>query len=323
MSPCADELDPDRGPERYAIALDLGGTALKAGVITADARILFRIEVPTLPDRPPQAIQADLLALHQRCAAWVAESVGGANRSYRPAATGIALPGLRTPDGRAVARADNLPTLNGYPLIANLRSKLGDGLVVDSDSRLGALADYHLGAGRRVARLAVATIGTGIGVAILIDGRPLPITGLGRIEIESPVRAASSPRTAPLEQHASAAALDRAVRQVAGAGLDYDDIRAAIAGGRGEVSLSIRRWADALAAGIHAWHREYDLERVTIAGGLTLYGEPLLHAIRAAVREYLTSDAAPDVLFSPLGHNAPLLGAALSALGVLHADESH
>ncbi|UCG33500.1 MAG: ROK family protein [Phycisphaerales bacterium] len=323
MSPRTDNLDSHacRGP--YAIALDVGGTALKAGVITVDGRILLRTDTPTLPDRPPQAIEADLFRLHRRCTAWLAESTGGAKRQGSPVAAAISLPGLRSPDGRAIARADNLPTLNGYPLIANLRRKLGDHLVVDSDSRLAALADYQLGAGGGAARLAVATIGTGIGVAILIDGRPLPVTGLGRIEIESPIPAGSSPQTAPLEKLASAAALDRAVRQAAAADLEHDAIRAAIASGRGEASSAIRRWADALAAGIRAWHREYKLERVTIAGGLALYGEPLLHVIHTAVREHFTPDPAPDVLFSPLGPNAPLVGAALSALRVLGADTIH
>jgi predicted NBD/HSP70 family sugar kinase len=86
------------------------------------------------------------------------------------------------------------------------------------------------------------------------------------------------------------------------------------------VARAVRRWADALAAGIHAWHREYSLDRVTIAGGLTLYGEPLLRVIHTAARERFTPDSAPAVSFSPLGPNAPLVGAALSALRVLPTD---
>lgn len=302
-----------------ALALDVGGTSLKAGLVTSDGRMLFRAETPTRPQRPPEQIERDLIGLHDRVATCGPRRFGRAGDTLGDMPLGLALPGLLSSDGQTVARADNLPTLNGYPLVARLRRRWGPGLFVGADCLLAALADRALGAGRGASRLIVATVGTGVGAAVLIDGRPIPAALLGQVAIEVPGGVASSPRRVRLETVASSAALDRAVRRAAGAELDHEAIGAAIASGAPAVRAAVRRWAAALAAGFGAWNRQYDAERIVIAGGLTAYGPSVLEAIRSACRELLPGAAPFEVEFSPLGRDAALIGAGLSALGTVGA----
>ena len=301
----------------HALALDVGGTSLKAGLVTADSRLLCRTDTPTRQQRPPDQIERDLIDLRDRVAASGARQLGRASGSLADVPVGLALPGLLSPDGQAIARADNLPTLNGYPLVARLRGRWGPGLVVGADCLLAALADHALGAGRGASRLCVAVIGTGVGAAVLIDGRPIPAALLGQVEIEVPGGVASSARRVRLEAVASGAALDRAVRRATGAELDHEAIGAAIESGAPAVRAALRQWAAALAAGFDAWNRQYGVDRMVIAGGVTAYGPGVLEAIRSTCRELLPGPTRFKVEFSPLGRDAALIGAGLNALGTV------
>ena len=301
-------------PTPRALALDVGGTWLKAGLVAADGRLLHRLSLPTKPQRPPQQIEQDLIALHDRLVACHARILDRDAPSLPPPPTGLALPGLLSPDRQAVARADHLPALNGYPLIAHLRRRWGPGLSVGADCLRAAVADHAFGAGRGISRLVVASFGTGVGAAVLIDGQPTCSTLLGQVEIDVPATAGAASNRAPLDTVACAAALDRAVRRAAGAELDFDAIHAAVEGGTPAQRAAVRHWAAALAAGLAAWHRRYRLQRAVIAGGVTAYGPALLECIRSACRQ-LHLEETFDVHFSPLGCDAALIGAGLAALG--------
>ena len=138
-----------------AVGLDLGGTALKYVVLDSGHDFVGRGQVPVTP--------GDALDLVVRTAAELVAA-------HVSQAVGVGLAGLVThPAGEFVWG----PHLSGraVPYRAALRDALGFDVAVDNDANLAAHAEWFAGAGERVDPLAMVTLGTGIGVGLIIDGR--------------------------------------------------------------------------------------------------------------------------------------------------------
>ena len=115
--------------------------------------------------------------------------------------------------GGIVRNPATLPGYTGVDLIAALGQRFGVPVVVDNDAVTAAYAETRLGAARGARAVLMVTLGTGIGVAMLTDGRPLRTPAgthpeAGHLSI--PGKAACyCGRTSCWEQHASRAALQR------------------------------------------------------------------------------------------------------------------
>lgn len=299
-------------PPDGVIALDLGGGSIKAACVTPRAELVFHTLLPTRPHRPPQDIEDDLVALWRRCLSQGERADDRPTRHRTPIPVGLALPGLLSDDRSAIVRADNLPTLRGYPLIANLRHRIGDHLAVISDCRAAALADRTFATEERLDPYIVAVIGTGIGATVMRRGHPQPATSLGQIEFVPPHEASQPGRRIVFESVASGVALDRAVREEAGRDLDFAEILNALENDIPAVLLSVKRWAQHLLLGFHAWFERFSARHIVVAGGITRYGPALLRAIRQTQSE-IPLEPPLKIEFSSLGHHAVLIGAACAA----------
>lgn len=141
-----------------AIGVDLGGTNLRVAVVD-DGEILARRGRPTLPARGPSATLATVGDL-------IAEVDPGGEAS----AIGVAVTGPVDVDSGVVRNAD---TLEGWPptdLITPLADRFGLPVVVENDANAAAVGEWWAGAGAESRRLAVVTVGTGIGVGLMVDG---------------------------------------------------------------------------------------------------------------------------------------------------------
>lgn len=300
-------------PPGGVIALDLGGGTIKAARVTPRAELVFHTLLPTRPHRPPRDIEDDLVALWRRCLSESGRANDRPTRHQMPIPVGLALPGLLSDDGSGIARADNLPGLCGYPLIANLRHRIGDRLAVISDCRATALADRTFDAGERLDPYIVAVIGTGIGATVMRRGRPEPASSLGQIEFAPPHEPSQPGRRVVFESVASGTALDRAVRDGVGRHLDFAEIRNALENDMPAVLLAVKRWAQNLLLGFHAWFKRFSARHIVVAGGITRYGPALLRAIRQTQSE-VPLEPPLKIEFSSLGHHAVLIGAACAAM---------
>ena len=90
----------------------------------------------------------------------------------RIAAVGIGASGpMDIPQG-IIDNPFTLPSLSGFPIATALEIRLGCPVVIENDAVVAAIAEHRLGAGRGSRRLVMVTLGTGIGVSLLIDGLP-------------------------------------------------------------------------------------------------------------------------------------------------------
>jgi len=146
--------------EPAAIGCDLGGTRIKV-VALAGERIVSAIDAPTPQSGPAARIVSAILAALRRAR----------KPELRVRGLGIALPGFLDAGRATPLRIANLPALEGCPLKSILRRRTGLPVLLEPDSNAGAYGEARLGAGRAASRLLYLTLGTGVGAAMVAEGK--------------------------------------------------------------------------------------------------------------------------------------------------------
>ncbi|KUH36563.1 MULTISPECIES: ROK family protein [Streptomyces] len=306
---------------RHVIALDVGGTGMKAALVGADGALLYEARRATGRERGPDAVVGTILDFAAELLAHGEERYG-----VRAEAAGVAVPGVVDPvDGVAVYAA-NLGWRD-VPLRALLGERLG-GLPValGHDVRTGGLAEGRVGAGRGADRFLFVPLGTGIAGAIGIDGTieagAHGCAGeIGHIVVRPGGPACGCGGRGCLETLASAAAVTRAWAEASGdPDADAADCAEAVASGD---ERAVRVWqdaVDALADGLVTALTLLDPRTLIIGGGLAEAGETLFTPLRAAVAERITFQQRPAIVPAALGDTAGCLGAGLLAWDLLAAE---
>ena len=147
------------------IGVDVGGTTIAAGAVTATGEVVLEQRVPTR-DRGPGCAVETIGAL--------IDAVRGeaAHLGHALAAIGVGVPGpVDAVAGRIGEPVPHVPELAGRPLGAELAAKLALPVFVDNDVNALALGEWMFGAGRGARSLVVLASGTGFGAGIVLDGR--------------------------------------------------------------------------------------------------------------------------------------------------------
>lgn len=139
-----------------AIGVDIGGTKIAGGVVSGSTVLAAtRRESPA---RRPEAI-ADTIA----------EVVADLRAGRDVAAVGIAAAGFIDLRGEEVMFAPNL-AWRDEPLRVLVEDRVGVPTYLENDANAAAWAEYRFGAGQGARALLMATIGTGIGGGLVLDG---------------------------------------------------------------------------------------------------------------------------------------------------------
>ncbi len=302
---------------RHVIALDVGGTGIKAALVGADGTLLHRARRSTGREHGPEAVVAGILDFATELRAHGVGSYGA------PAgAAGIAVPGIvDETDGTAVYSA-NLGWRD-VPLRSLLADRLGMPVALGHDVRTGGLAEGRIGAGRGTDRFLFLALGTGIAGAIGIGGRVESgahgFAGeIGHIVVRPGGADCPCGQRGCLERYASAAAVGAAWAAACG-DPDADAAACARAVASGDPN-AVRVWqeaVDALADGLLTAVTLLDPRTLIIGGGLAEAGEVLFWPLREAVRRRITFQKAPALVPAALGDSAGCLGAGLLARDLL------
>jgi glucokinase len=185
------------------IGIDLGGTNIKAGRFAKDGTCLAFANVKT-PNPPlPEATIEQLEAL-----------VSQLDPAAETLSMGVGLPGPTDAAGRIALHAINLPGWEDVSLAEALERKLGKPTVLANDANCAGVGEGWLGAARGYRSAIVLTLGTGVGGAILLDGKLF--TGhagaageLGLIALRPEGPLCNSGNQGSLEQYVSATAIRR------------------------------------------------------------------------------------------------------------------
>src|SRR5438094_6624028 len=144
------------------IGVDVGGTTIAAGAVTADGEVLHDENVLT-----HDAAAAGTLVTIERLVQRVSGAL--AARGLTVAGIGVGVPGP-VDAGVVGAPAPHAADLVGQPLGPRLAAHFGVPVFVDNDTNAHALAEWRFGAARGARSLVVLAPGTGFGTGIILDG---------------------------------------------------------------------------------------------------------------------------------------------------------
>src|SRR5271168_1675629 len=148
-------------PEGTILGVDIGGTKVAVGLVDRGGNILTQGRKPMVANG---TAEAGLAAVTSAIDSMM--SPGGGIRSI-----GICAPGPLDPKTGVVLNPPNLPCWRNFPLAGKIADKYHLPVKVDNDANAAALAETRWGAARGFRYVFYATIGTGIGTGIVLDGR--------------------------------------------------------------------------------------------------------------------------------------------------------
>jgi len=308
--------------------LDLGGTKIEAIVVDEAHTILGQARRLTPTDGGPPAVVAELATAMRE-----AVSAAGTEMSDL-VGVGVGAPGEVDMNAGTLTRAGNLPGWQGvYPVAAELSTDLGVAVRIGNDVRVAVEAERELGIGRTYRSFLGVWWGTGVGGALVLDGKLWLGRGsageLGHIVVKLGGRRCPCGRRGCLEAYAGRGAMERTARKAEDAGTKTKLFsimkkrqRARLTSGVWETALAeedklarslIDEAVEALGAGIGSVQNLVDLEAIVIGGGLgTRLGQPYVERIAAASQPHLfVDDRPPAFVLTELGDNGGGLGAAL------------
>ncbi|MFD8304259.1 ROK family protein [Streptomyces sp. NPDC059690] len=302
---------------RHVIALDVGGTGMKAALVGAGGELLHRARRATGRERGPDAVVEGILDFAAELRAYGIEHLG------EPAsAAGVAVPGIVDEPRGLAAYSANLGWRD-VPLRDLLSQRLAAPVALGHDVRTGGLAEGRIGAGRGADRFLFVALGTGIAGAIGMAGRVESgahgFAGeIGHIVVRPGGTPCPCGQAGCLERYASAAAVTEAWAKACGdPDADAADCARAVTSGDPN---AVRIWQDAidaLADGLLTGLTLLDPRTLIIGGGLAEAGETLFTPLREAVERRVTFQKIPSIVPAALGDTAGCLGAGLLAWDLL------
>ncbi|MCC2333473.1 ROK family glucokinase [Cellulomonas wangsupingiae] len=309
----------------HAIGVDIGGTKIAAGVVDDEGTILAQTRRDTDPD-DVASIDAAIADVYRELSA-----------SYEVCEVGLAAAGFVASDRARVLFAPNI-AWREYPLRDNVAALIGDPgvrIVVENDANAAGWAEFRFGVGRDVQDMVMLTLGTGLGGAIVMNGRLArgawgAAAEIGHMRVVPGGHYCGCGHEGCWEQYVSGSALvrdaqataitqpERAAGLLALAGGRADAItgplvtRAAQDGDALAVDLltEVGRWVGEGAASVAAL---LDPEIFVIGGGVSAAGDLLLVPARKAFGEQLSGRGhRPEatIVVADMGNDAGMVGAA-------------
>ncbi|MGD0884402.1 MAG: ROK family protein [Thermodesulfovibrionales bacterium] len=177
--------------KQYAIGIDIGGTNLRAALVSREGEIINKIKVPSL-DRVEESLVNAVSEIFTDGV--VAIGVGVAGLISRATATVVVSP--------------NLPAIEGVNVTGLLRDKFGVPVFLENDANVAALGERWMGAGREFKNFVLFTLGTGIGGGIIYNGTLMNIAAeIGHMSIIANGVKCSCGNFGCLESYAAAKAM--------------------------------------------------------------------------------------------------------------------
>ncbi|HTS05817.1 MAG TPA: ROK family protein [Candidatus Eisenbacteria bacterium] len=200
----------------YTIGVDMGGTNLRVAAITTDGQLLEKITLGV-----KVAMGRDYV-IGEMC-----DAIHSLTDKYRSTGTfvgaGIGVPGIIDVPAGIMRKSANLPGWTDYPVREVIEKRLQTHIYLDNDANVAALGEKWMGAGRDVENMAMLTLGTGIGGAIILNGKIFyGMSGMagefGHITVEPQGVLCGCGNRGCSERYASASAVVRMAREAVESG---------------------------------------------------------------------------------------------------------
>lgn len=281
------------------ISIDIGGTAIKYGVIAEDAAILSRSEMPTEAWKGGPSILAKAEGI-----------VRSACRAGEISGVCISTAGMVDPQkGEIFYSAPLIPDYTGTRFKETMESRFGIPCEVENDVNCAGLAEYVSGAAQGSRIMVMLTVGTGIGGCIVMDGKVFHGAGNSACEVGY-----LHMRGSDFQTLGAASILTRNVAMRKGEPADaWSGCRIFEEAKRGDPACvqAIDEMVDVLGQGMANICYVLDPEVFVLGGGVMAQEEYLRVRMETALRKYLIDSMASHtrIAFARHRNDAGMLGA--------------
>lgn len=300
-----------------AIGIDLGGTAVKYALISNEGGFLFQGKLPSHADVSAEAV------IHQLIKAINEVKEFAAEKALDIKGIGIGTPGIVDDTNRIViGGAENIVNWENLPLADIIEYETGLSTILSNDANVMGLAEARYGAAKGSTHVVFLTVGTGIGGAVIIDGKLFNGfanrgTELGHVPLVANGEPCACGSVGCLETYASTAALVRKFAKLSEeAGRSFNkEIN-------GELIIELYHAGDELAIscldehcfylgrGIAGFINIFSPQKIVIGGGLSEAGEFYIEKIRRQALKHAMADTVvnTEIMAAQLGNKAGCLG---------------
>lgn len=306
--------------KKYAIGIDLGGTSVKYALIDNEGVFHFQGKLPSKADISAEAVIGQLVTACKETMA-SAQQLGVTIEGI-----GIGTPGIVDETNRIVlGGAENIKGWENLNLADRIEAETHLPVQMGNDANLMGLGETMYGAGQGARNVVFLTVGTGIGSAVVIDGKLFNGfanrgTELGHVPLIANGEPCACGSIGCLEHYASTSALVRRFnKRAAEAGRSFSGEEI-----NGELIVRLYKEGDKLATecldehcdflghGIAGFINIFSPQRIVIGGGLSEAGDFYIQKVSERAHRYVMADCAVNtrIMAASLGNKAGSIGAA-------------
>ena len=294
------------------VGIDLGGSHIAIGVINNEGFILEKVE--------KRLLSKEKKNIKTAIECYIIENVKELNKKYKITEMGIAVPG--TVSGTEIIKSVNLNVKN-YNLIENLKKQIDLPMKMRNDAKCAAIAESKIGALKDYKRSIFLTLGTGIGGAVIINGKlldtgELPGCEFGHIIIQKDGIKCNCGNSGCFEKYASMKALKNNLRN--SLGLDentrgqelLDMIRKN--GEDKRIKKIVDEYIEYLSIGMSNLINIFEPEAIGIGGSFVYFSDVLLEKLKNNIqnKEYLFNNRKELIIVpAALGNDAGIIGSTM------------
>ena len=277
------------------LAIDIGGTMIKYGLVSSDGEILSTDKIETEAEKGLENILNKI------------DNIFKKYKENNP--VGIAVSGtgqINGMIGKVIGGNPIIPNWIGTNLVKILEKKYNLPAVLENDVNCVALGEKWIGAGKNLKNFICLTIGTGIGGGIILNnqlfrGENFVAGEFGHILIKK----------GEFEQFASTTALIRLVKEKTGKILNGKEIFDLEKKEIVEYQEVISEWIENLTDGLSSIVYCFNPANIILGGGVIEQGEPLINRIKNSLFKKigLQFKEKLNIIQAKLGNNAGMIGA--------------
>jgi len=307
-----------------ALALDIGGTKLAAGVVSEDGRVCSFRQRISRSERGPDDMLDRLFALGRDAL----DAAGVSAEDMR--AVGIGCGGPLDVERGVVQGPPNLPGWEDVALVEQAEKAYGVPARLENDGVAAALGEYQHGAGRGAQSMVYLTISTGVGGGVILDGRLMRGRSgnggeIGHMVVVHDGRPCPCGSRGCLEAYCSGTSIAARARELLDDGAESvlaslanvtaADVSRAAADGDPVASALWEDTIEILGTGVASLSNLFEADVLVLGGGVTRSGDRLLLPVRKRVEELAFEFAGErsKVVLSELGEHVGVVGAATAA----------
>ena len=277
------------------LAIDIGGTMIKYGLVSSDGEILSTDKIETEAEKGLENILNKIDNIFKRY------------KENNP--VGIAVSGtgqINGMIGKVIGGNPIIPNWIGTNLVKILEEKYNLPIVLENDVNCVALGEKWIGAGKNLKNFICLTIGTGIGGGIILNnqlfrGENFVAGEFGHILIKK----------GEFEQFASTTALIRLVKERTGKTLNGKEIFDLEKKEIVEYQEVISEWIENLTDGLSSIVYCFNPANIILGGGVIEQGEALINRVKNSLFKKigLQFKEKLNIIQAKLGNNAGMIGA--------------